>query len=195
MKNALKKLDGSELNGRKLKLIEDRAGGGGGSRYRRCVHSVQLPYYLRLNLHIIFAHFCAVALAPGHDLVIAAGLIPGLVLVAEIRTVPVPVLSRRRTTRGREAVAGLVPVTILSRDALTAGLLLGRVRRDEREMTGSTRAAGPGAVPHRTTVLVPCPQTRREALHLLLSRRCTPPVPPRLTDTRNNLNFCITLLV
>lgn len=41
MKNALRKLDGAELNGRKLKLTEDRGGGGGGySRYkdRRYMH-------------------------------------------------------------------------------------------------------------------------------------------------------------
>ena len=41
MKNALRKLDGADLNGRRLKLTEDRGGGGGGggrggySRYRR----------------------------------------------------------------------------------------------------------------------------------------------------------------
>lgn len=35
MKNALRKLDGAELNGRKLKLTEDRGGGGGGGGYSR----------------------------------------------------------------------------------------------------------------------------------------------------------------
>lgn len=35
MKNALRKLDGAELNGRKLKLTEDRGGSGGGGGYSR----------------------------------------------------------------------------------------------------------------------------------------------------------------
>ena len=35
VKNALRKLDGAELNGRKLRLTEERGGGGGYSRYRR----------------------------------------------------------------------------------------------------------------------------------------------------------------
>ncbi len=43
MKSALKKLDGADLNGRRLKLSEDYRGGGGGggsSRRRRLVDGV-----------------------------------------------------------------------------------------------------------------------------------------------------------
>lgn len=45
MKNAIKKLDGADLNGRKLRLTEERTGGGGGggsSRHRRSVHALWL---------------------------------------------------------------------------------------------------------------------------------------------------------
>lgn len=55
MKNALRKLDGTELNGRKLKLVEDRGGGsggggggGGGSRYRRSV--LLASHYTRVHV-------------------------------------------------------------------------------------------------------------------------------------------------
>lgn len=45
MKNALRKLDGAELNGRKLKLTEDRGGGGGGgySRYNKDRRYAHVP--------------------------------------------------------------------------------------------------------------------------------------------------------
>ena len=141
MKNALRKLDGAELNGRKLRLTEDRGGGGGSgggggySRYRRYVwHSfgreVQALFTCRCSgmLTVFMTEYSSflspVIPVPGPVLVIAAGpdLIPGPVPAVETGTGAARGPSLLETRGGRGAAADLGPGSgpgmALSRDAL-----------------------------------------------------------------------------
>ena len=54
MRAAMKKLDGTDLNGRKLRLTEDyRSGGGGGGGRRRRYHSFLHDFYVSVSGRII----------------------------------------------------------------------------------------------------------------------------------------------
>ena len=206
MKNALRKLDGADLNGRKLRLTEERGGssGGGYSRYRRYVwHSfgreVQVLFICRCSgmLTVFMTEYSSflspVTPVPGPVLVIAAGpdLVPGPVPAVETGTGAARGPSLLETRGGRGAAAGLAPGsgpgTALSRDALApvAGLPTAKEGTRSRMHT-PVPTADPAARLLETSDRGPPPRTKREALRLVIrSYVLTAPPLPRAAMRTN----------
>ena len=171
MKNAIRKLDGTELNGRKLKLTEDR---GGHSRYRRSVSppSVFIVVVLYPSLSLSLSSTAALVLAQE---IAVDGQTPGLALPVGTRTGLAPAPSPPGTTGRRRAAAGLVRGRTRSRGALglpasllPRPLLLSTERGREGRGTGIP-AAGP--VLPRMAVPALRHQRRRGVLLRLRIRR------------------------
>ena len=104
MKSAVRKLDGSELNGRRLKLVEDYRGS---KRRRYRVHD-------SYSISLLFYYGCFIFLVvPGLVLVIEAGVVLEVVIDQDLdrEESPVPGLVQR-STRGPGTVLNQRIVTV-----------------------------------------------------------------------------------
>ena len=185
MRSAIKKLDGAELNGRRLRLMEERVGS---SRHKRLVSTPSLlnsplPYlevFHFISNHTHTIHLYTVALARGRALVpgteagvaLMTGAAVGLVPVPDLVPVPSPARGQSpHESAGGSLAAALARGRDQRRDTLILAaslLLLGELPGVERE---ERRREPLAAGLPRMDDLAPRHQTRRGVALLRGTRR------------------------